>query len=50
MRRRLYFVHPNIEVARNVFNTLLLARIEERHMRFLARDNSELGDLPEART
>jgi hypothetical protein len=48
VKRRLYFLLPNVEIARQTFNTLLLARIEERRMRFLARDNAVLGDLPEA--
>jgi hypothetical protein len=48
VKRRLYFLLPSVDIARQTFNTLLLARIEERRMRFLARDNAVLGDLPEA--
>lgn len=48
MRRRLYFVLPDIPSARIVHNELLLARIEERHMHVLARDDIDLADLPEA--
>jgi len=48
MRRRLYFVLPDLESAKQVENDLLLARIEERHMHFLARRGTDLGDLPEA--
>jgi hypothetical protein len=48
MRRRLYFLLPNIKLTRQVFNELLLARIEERHIHFLAREGTLLGDLPEA--
>jgi hypothetical protein len=48
MRRRLYFLLPNINLTRQVFNELLLARIEERHIHFLAREGASLGDLPEA--
>lgn len=38
MRRRLYFLFPDIEVVRKVVDELLLARIEESHMHLLARD------------
>ena len=48
MRRRLYFVLPNVKTARAVFNKLLLTRIEQQHIFFLAKDGVELGDLPEA--
>ena len=37
MRRRLYFVLPNVESAKRTADGLLLARVEDRHMRFLAR-------------
>lgn len=47
MRRRLYFLLPSVASAREMFNDLLLARIEVRHMRFLARGDIDLGDLPE---
>lgn len=48
MRRRLYFLLPDMKHARQVFKDLLLARIEERHIHFLAREGKDLGDLPEA--
>src|SRR5205823_6402390 len=48
MRRRLYWMLPNIESARRCANDLLLARIEDRHMHFLARRGSDLGELNEA--
>lgn len=48
MRRRLYFVLPNVKTARAVFDKLLLARIEQQHVFFLAKDDIELGDLPVA--
>jgi len=48
MRRRLYFLLPNVQLAHRVFKEMLLARIEERHMHFLAREGTTLGDLPEA--
>jgi len=48
MRRRLYFLLPDVKLARQVFKELLLERVEERHIHFLAREGTELGDLPEA--
>lgn len=48
MRRRLYFVLPDVNVARQVEDDLLLARIECRHMHFLGRRGTDLKDLPEA--
>jgi hypothetical protein len=48
MRRRLYFVLPDVESARRTANDLLLARVEDRHMYFLARRGTDLGELHEA--
>lgn len=48
MRRRLYFLLPDVESARQTANDLLLARVEDRHMRFLARRGTDLGELHEA--
>jgi hypothetical protein len=48
MRRRLYFVLPDVDSARRSADDLLLARIEDRHMRFLARRGTELDPLHEA--
>jgi hypothetical protein len=48
MRRRLYFLIPNGKRAREVFRALLLERVAERHIHFLARESTDLGDLPEA--
>ncbi|HZP87354.1 MAG TPA: DUF1269 domain-containing protein [Burkholderiales bacterium] len=48
MRRRLYYMLPNVTAAREVMNDLLLARIEARHMHVLARRGTDLQDLPEA--
>lgn len=47
MLRRLYFVLPDVESARQMFDDLLLARISDRHIHFLARSDISLGDLPE---
>ena len=37
MRRRLYFIMPDLPSARRMMDDLLLARIEERHIHVLAR-------------
>jgi len=38
MRRRLYFMLPDLQSARSILDELLLARIEIGHMRFMARE------------
>jgi hypothetical protein len=48
MGRRLYFLLPDVESGRRTANDLLLARIDDRHMRFLARRGTDLGELHEA--
>ena len=48
MRRRLYFLLPDVDSARLTANDLLLARVEDRHMRFLAKRGTDLGELHEA--
>ena len=48
MKRRLYFLLPAVANAKTVHNELLLARIEERNMHVLARDDISLVGLPEA--
>jgi ABC-type nickel/cobalt efflux system permease component RcnA len=48
MRRRLYFLLPNLDLARKVHDELLLAKVEERHIHVLAKEGMELDDLPEA--
>jgi hypothetical protein len=47
--RRIYFLLPSVESARAIVNELLLARVEERHLHIVAREGTELEDLPEAR-
>ncbi|WP_255757407.1 MULTISPECIES: DUF1269 domain-containing protein [unclassified Massilia] len=37
MRRRLYYMLPDLPSARAMLDEMLLARIEERHIRFMAR-------------
>lgn len=46
MRRRLYFVFPDIDVVRKVVDELLLARIDEGHIHVLAKDGTPMQGLP----
>src|SRR5947208_17052213 len=48
MKRRLYFLLPDVASATRAANDLLLARVEDRHMHFLARRGTDLGELHEA--
>jgi hypothetical protein len=48
MRRRLYFLLPDVVSARQTVADLLLARIEDRHMHVLAKRGTDLGELHEA--
>ena len=48
MRLRMYVTVPDLASARQLANDLLLARIEDRHMHFLARRGTNLGELHEA--
>jgi len=48
MRRRLYWLLPDVESARRSVDDLLLARIEDRHMHVLARRGTDLKSLHEA--
>lgn len=48
MNRRLYFILPDVATARIVHNEFLLAKIPEKHMHVIARDDIDLTDLPEA--
>lgn len=48
MKRRLYFVLPDVSLARTVHNELLLARVPEHHMHVITREGMDLGDLPPA--
>ena len=45
MRRRLYFVLPDLATAIRTAHDLLLARIEDRYMHFVGRDGMSLGEL-----
>jgi len=44
----MYLTIPDLAAARQLANDLLLARIEDRHMHFLARRGTDLGELHEA--
>ena len=46
--KRIYFLAPDIETARQIVDQLLLARIEERHIHILAKRGTPLEELPEA--
>jgi len=48
MKRRLYFVLPDVDTAKTVHNELLLARVAENHMHVIAREGTDLTDLPAA--
>lgn len=48
MRRRLYFLLPNVARARQVVDELLLARIDDHHIHVMAKEGTALGDLPTA--
>jgi hypothetical protein len=48
MRRRLYFIMPDVASARKMMDDLLLARVEERHIHFLARRGTSMEGLHEA--
>ena len=48
MTHRLYFIAPDVASARQIADDLLLARVEDRRMHFLAKRGTELGSLHEA--
>src|SRR5260221_12216438 len=48
MRLRMYVTLPDVASARKLADELLLARIEDRHMHFLARRGTDLGELHDA--
>lgn len=47
--RRIYFLIPSVALAKSIIDSLLLARINERHLHVVAREGTPLEDLPEAR-
>jgi hypothetical protein len=48
MKRRLYFLLPDVASAKRTANDLLLARVDDRRMHFLAKRGTDLGELHEA--
>ncbi len=48
MKRRIYFLLPDIHHARRIVNELLLARIDVNHIALIAKEGVELEDLPPA--
>lgn len=48
MKRRLYFLLPSVDSARHTANDLLMARVDDRQMHFLAKRGTDLRELPEA--
>jgi len=47
MRRRMYYVMPDLASARRIMDDLLLARVEERHIHFLAKPGTPMDGLHE---
>jgi len=48
MKRRLYFLLPDVSSTRQVVNELLLTRIDSRRLHVIAKDESLIEGLPEA--
>lgn len=48
MLKRLYYVLPDVYHATHMFHDLLLAQVEARHVHVIAKEGTDLGDLPEA--
>lgn len=48
MRHRIYWLLPDLASAHRVMEAMLLARIEHRHLHFMARKGVDLSDLHEA--
>lgn len=45
MRRRIYWLLPDVTSARKTMDDMLLARIDERHMHFVGREDIDLSGL-----
>ena len=48
MKLRMYVTLPDLQSAKRLADDLLLARVEDRHMHFLARRGTDLGELHQA--
>lgn len=46
--RRLYFLLPSLSVTNEVVDELLLKRISDHHIHVIAKEETPMGDLPEA--
>lgn len=46
--KRIYFLLPQIEMARKIVDELLLQRVDIDHIHVLAKRGTEMGNLPEA--
>lgn len=46
--KRLYFLVPDVKHTRIIVNELLLARISIEHIHVMAREGTEMSDLPKA--
>lgn len=46
MNRRLYFMLPDVEDAHAMMDEMLLARVNDKHIHFLASPGTPMGDLP----
>ena len=45
MRRRIYWLLPDLASARRTMDDLLLARIAEQHMHFVAKEDADMSGL-----
>ena len=45
MRRRIYWLLPDLASARRTMDDLLLARVSESHIHFVARENADMSGL-----
>jgi len=45
MRRRIYWLLPDLECAKRTMDDLLLARVAEQHMHFVAREDTDMSGL-----
>lgn len=45
MRKRIYWLLPDLKSARATMNDLLLARVGERHIHFVAREDADMRGL-----
>lgn len=48
MRKRLYFVLPNLSETKAIVDELLLSRIDDHHIHVMAKEGTDLEGLPEA--